>query len=45
MREQGDRVSVRWTEDRTDKIEDLGWQSLSDGEIIDKALDIAKDSR
>ncbi len=41
MVEKGKRVSVRWTEDRVGKLEELGWENLDDGTIIDNALDYA----
>lgn len=44
MVEQGDRVSVRWTEDRIEKLNFLGWTDLKDGKIIDRALDYVIDN-
>lgn len=41
MERQGERVSVRWSENRVDKLEELGWEDKSDGEILDDALDEA----
>ena len=39
--EQGKRISVRWSENRVEKLEELGWENKSDGDIIDDALDEA----
>lgn len=44
MVEQGKRVSCRWTYSRVGLVEDLGWENLSDGEILDKALEFAVDN-
>lgn len=32
---------MRWSEDRIQKIEELGWEDKRDGDIIDDALEAA----
>lgn len=41
MVQQGKRISVRWSEKRMQKLEELGWENLEDGDVIDNALDEA----
>jgi len=41
MEKRGKRISVRWSEDRIEKLEELGWEEKDDGDIIDDALDEA----
>ena len=41
MEKHGKRLSVRWSEKRIEKLEELGWENKDDGDIIDDALDEA----
>lgn len=41
MERAGERISVRWSQTRVEKLKELGWGEKSDGDIIDDALDEA----